>query len=159
VSLTSSDLELVSDAGTIQSVGMRFAGVTVPRGATIVAAWVQFQVDEATTVFTSVQVRGQKSGQAAAFTTALRDVSTRPRTTAVVSWSPPSWPVIGAAGADQRTPSLTSIIQEIVNETGWGSGNALALIVTGTGARVAESQDGAPLAAPLLHVEYRPIAP
>jgi hypothetical protein len=44
------------------------------------------------------------------------------------------------------------VIQEIVNRSGWASGNALALIVTGTGERVAESYDGS--AAPELHIEY-----
>jgi hypothetical protein len=159
VSLTSSDLELVSDTGALQTVGIRFAGVAVPRGSTIVAAWVQFQVDEPTTVATTVQIRGQASAQALAFTTALRNISTRPRTTAAVSWSPPPWPTIGAAGLDQRTPSLTGVIQEIVSQAGWASGNALALIVTGAGERVAESQNGAPQAAALLHVEYRTTSP
>ena len=46
------------------------------------------------------------------------------------------------------------VIQEIVSQPGWASGNALALIVTGTGERVAESRDGAPEGAPLLHIEY-----
>jgi hypothetical protein len=155
VSLTSSDLELVTDTGAVQTVGMRFPGAAIPRGAIIVAAHVQLQVDEPTTVATTVQIRGQASGEAAAFTTALRNVSARPRTTAAVSWSPPAWPTTGAAGQDQRTPSLVGVIQEIVNQAGWASGNALALIVTGTGERVAESQNGAPQAAPLLHVEYR----
>jgi hypothetical protein len=155
VSLTSSDLELVSDKGALQTVGLRFAGVAVPRGATIVAAYVQFQVDEPTTVATTVQIRGEAATQATAFTTALGNVSTRPRTVAAVSWSPPPWAVIGAAGQDQRTPSLVGVIQEIVDQAGWASGNALALIVTGSGERVAESQNGAPQAAPLLHIEYR----
>ena len=37
---------------------------------------------------------------------------------------------------------------------GWSSGNALALIVTGTGERVAEAYEGDQAGAPLLHVEY-----
>ena len=35
-------------------------------------------------------------------------------------------------------------------------GNSLVLIITGTGERVAESFDGLPAAAPLLHVEFPP---
>src|SRR5207244_8385460 len=42
VNLTSPDLELVHD-GTDQVVGMRFRNVTVPKGATIAHAWVQFE--------------------------------------------------------------------------------------------------------------------
>ena len=45
VNLTSSDLELVYD-GSDQTVGIRFNGVTIPQGASIRNAYVQFQVDE-----------------------------------------------------------------------------------------------------------------
>jgi hypothetical protein len=41
-----------------------------------------------------------------------------------------------------------------VSRTGWSSGNALLLINSGSGQRVAESYDGLPSVAPLLHVEY-----
>lgn len=57
--------------------------------------------------------------------------------------------------AAQRTPSLVSVIQEIVGQSGWARGNALALIVTGSGNRTAESFEGDPNGAPLLHVMYR----
>jgi hypothetical protein len=153
--LTSSDLELVTDGSTAQTVGMRFASVAIPQGRTIVAAYVQFQVDEATTAATNLRIDGQAANTALVFTNAANNISSRPRTTAFVNWSPASWPTVGAAGLAQRTPSLVPIIQEVVNRPGWASGNALALIVTGTGSRVAEAFDGVPAAAPLLHVEYQ----
>jgi hypothetical protein len=49
---------------------------------------------------------------------------------------------------------MASVIQEIVNRPGWSSGNALMVIITGSGERVAESYDGDPDGAPLLHVVY-----
>jgi uncharacterized repeat protein (TIGR02543 family) len=49
---------------------------------------------------------------------------------------------------------MASVIQEIVNRPGWSSGNALVVIITGSGERVAESHDGDPDGAPLLHVVY-----
>jgi hypothetical protein len=60
----------------------------------------------------------------------------------------------GEAGPDQQTPNIASIIQEIVNRPGWSSGNSIVIIVTGTGERTAESYDGNPNGAPLLHLEY-----
>ena len=39
-----------------------------------------------------------------------------------------------------------------MNRPGWNSGNALVLLVTGSGARIAEAFDGSPSGAPLLHV-------
>jgi hypothetical protein len=76
-----------------------------------------------------------------------------------VAWSPPDWTSVGAAGAAERTPDLSALLQEIVDRPGWAPGNALVLVVTGTGTRTAESFDGAPAAAPVLRVEYRLEAP
>ncbi|MGH9146395.1 MAG: PKD domain-containing protein, partial [Vicinamibacterales bacterium] len=152
VSLTSSDLELVVD-GSNQTVGMRFNGVAVEKGATINNAWIQFQADQTSSVATSVMIRGQAADNATTFTTSAANLSSRPKTTAAVSWSPVPWNTVGAAGADQRTPNLSSVIQEIVNRAGWSSGNSLAILITGTGQRVAESFNGVPGAAPLLHIE------
>jgi hypothetical protein len=41
----------------------------------------------------------------------------------------PVWTVPGQSGPDQRTPNLASIIQEIVNQPGWASGNALSIFI------------------------------
>lgn len=94
VDLTSSDLELTTDGSKVQTIGMRFPALAVPKNAVIANAWVQFQVDEATTTSTSLKIEGQASG------------------------------------------------------------HALALIITGTGHRVAVAHDGIPAGAPLLHVDY-----
>ena len=62
---------------------------------------------------------------------------------------------VGAAGLDQRTADLTSVIQEVVSRPGWAEGNSLVLVVSGTGERVAESADGISTDdAPMLHIEY-----
>src|SRR6185295_1676615 len=97
---------------------------------------------------------GQLSGDTVTFTTASNNVSARPRTSAFVNWTPANWPTVGAAGPDQRTPNVASIVQEIVNQATWASGHALVIIITGTGHRVAVAHDGTPAGAPLLHVEY-----
>jgi PKD repeat protein len=154
--LTSSDLELVNDGGVDQTVGMRFAGVAIPPGAWISDAYVQFQVDETPSLPTFLTIQGEATDNAATFGSADGDISTRPRTGAAVPWDPPPWPTTGVAGMDQRTPQLAAVIQEIVDRGGWASGNALAIIVTGTGQRVAEAFDGVPAAAPLLFVEFHP---
>ena len=77
----------------------------------------------------------------------------RPLTTASMGWTPGAW-AVGEAGTNQRTPDLAAIIQEVISRPAWVSGNALALIITGTGHRTAWAWDGNELAAPLLHVEY-----
>jgi parallel beta-helix repeat protein len=151
--LTSSDLELVEDDGN-QTVGLRFRGVDIPPGAEIIDAYVQFQVDEKTAVETSLVVHGEYAGDAAAFVAAAGNISSRQKTQAIAAWSPPPWTSTGQADSAQRTPNIAAIIREIVGHPGWQPGNALVIIVTGTGQRVAESYDGSRTGAPLLHVEY-----
>jgi hypothetical protein len=153
MNLISSDLELVRDIVN-QSVGIRFTGVDIPQGATIVNAYVQFQVDETTSEATSLTIEGEDIDDATPFTSSDWDISSRARTLADVSWSPEAWLKAGQAGTDQRTPDLSSVIQEIVNQSGWSIGNSLVVIITGTGKRVAESYDIDQGGAPLLHVEY-----
>lgn len=153
VDLSSSDLELVTDRTVQQTVGLRFTGLAIPPGATITSAWIQFTADEAQSVNTSLAISAQASDTAPTFTTAVGNVSARPRTGAV-TWSPAPW-TLNAAGADQRTPDLSALVQEVVSRPGWASGNALAFIVSGTGHRTADAYDGGSAVAPLLHVEYR----
>jgi hypothetical protein len=133
---------------------MRFTGLSIPQGATIVNAFVQFRVDEATSTATSLTIQCQASDNAPTFTSVTANISSRPRTSTSVPWSPVPWTSVGQAGPDQRTPDIAAVLQEIVNRPGWASGNSLAIIITGTGERVAEAYDGASSAAPLLHVEY-----
>ena len=80
-------------------------------------------------------------------------MANRIRTTASVAWdNVPAWGSVGESGVKQQTPDLKTIIQEVVNRSGWAS-NALVFLITGTGKRVAESYTEV-VKAPLLHVEY-----
>jgi VCBS repeat-containing protein len=133
---------------------MRFTGIDIPQGAIITAASIQFQTDETDSVATSLEIRGQDADDTATFTSEDGNISSRPVTAASVDWAPAAWTSVGEAGADQRTPDLSQIIQEIVDRPGWASGNAMAIIVTGTGERTAESYNGSPSSAPLLHIEF-----
>jgi hypothetical protein len=151
----SSDLELGTDGGAPQTVGIRFTGVDIPQGATIDSAYIQFKVDETSTGATLLSLRGEASDNAGTFANVVGGVSSRPTTAVSTSWSPASWTTVGAAGADQRSSDIGAVIQEIVNRPGWVQGNALAIIIIGTGERIAESYNGDQAGAPLLHVEYR----
>lgn len=152
VALDSSDLELTTDGGRRQRVGLRFTDIAVPRGAEITAAWVQFQVDEVSGGAASLRITGQAADAAPPFTGAIRNVSSRARTSTIVDWTPPPWRNVHAAGPRQRTPDLSAVIGEIVDRPGWAPGNALALFVGGTGRRTAEAYDGS--GGPTLHIEY-----
>ena len=148
MSIGSSDLELVSDAGGNQTVGIRFNDVHIPQGALIVNAYIQFQVDEVNSELTTLQITGEDVDNALAFTSVNFNLSSRTTTDAVVTWSPPTWDTVGEAGVDQQTANISSILQEIIDRSGWLDGNSLVILITGTGERTAESFNGNPLAAP-----------
>ncbi len=151
--LTSSDLEMVED-DVVQTVGLRFTNLALPPGATIVDAWVRFSVDESTSVPTTLTLRAHATDDAPAFMSLSGDLSGRPLTSAAVSWTPQEWSSVGASGPAQTTPGLAPIVQEIVDRPGWSSGGALALIITGSGKRVAAAWDDGPATAAVLHVDY-----
>jgi hypothetical protein len=151
----SSDLELIQES-TAQIVGVRFANLDIPPGAHIVSAYIQFMADETHDGPTSLVIQGEATDNAAAFTTAAGDISSRARTGAAVPWaSIPPW-AAKDVGPSQRTGDISDVIQEIVDRDGWARNNALAVIISGSGRRTAESFDGGVTKAPLLHVDYAP---
>lgn len=154
VSRSSKNLELVTDT-LPQVVGLRFPGVQVPRGATVTSAHVQFTTSAVTTAATSLEVRVQQSGDAAPISGTAYNLSSRLSSASTpVAWVPAPWSTVGAAGAEQRTPALTAGLQQVVARGDWSAGNAVLVLVTGTGKRTAWAWDGNAAAAPVLHLTY-----
>ena len=152
MTLNSSDLELIKDGSNDQVVGLRFNSINVPKGAQIINAYLEFEVDETSTTSTSLTFWAQASDNPTTFTSSSNNISSRSKTTASVAWnSVPSWTVLNAK---HKTPNLASVVQEIVNRGGWVSGNSMAFIIQGSGTRMAESWDGEAVAAPLLVITY-----
>jgi len=160
--LSSSDLELNGSLGGtgIGYVGMRWTNVTIPQGATIDSAKIQFHVDEVfSNVAITVTFRGEDIDNAPAFSSTASDISNRTETTASVGWAVPDWVFIHDEGSAQLSTELKTIVQEIVDRVGWVSGNALIIMIkawSGTGERTAESYDGEAASAPELQITYTP---
>jgi len=70
--------------------------------------------------------------------------------------------VWGQPQGAERTPDISRVIQEIVDQAGWAAGNAMVIIFADNpanpseGSREAEAFDGDAGKAPLLHIEYTP---
>lgn len=150
VNRTSTDLELA----TGRTVGIRFTSLAIPPGAEIASAYLQFTADEIHAGATALLISGDDRDTSPSLGTGSFSISSRPRTAAVVEWSPAPWNTIGEAAEAQRTPDLRAIVQEIVDRAGWQSGNAISFLVSGTGKRVGVSRDRSASLAPLLVVEY-----
>lgn len=158
--IDSSDLELAwdhDDPNRAQTIGVRFANVTIPQGATILSAAIQFACDEPDKNRNpfNVTISGEAVDDAALYENIDNNISSRSRTVTSVIWADiPDWTVEHEAGENQRTPDLGAMVQEIVNRSGWAEGNALAFILEGEGTRTAESFDGASELAPTLLVTF-----
>jgi hypothetical protein len=165
----SSDLEL-GEEGSAQIVGMRWRNITIPQGATITSAYIEFTVDEVQTgTPANVTFYGEAADNAVAFENVAYNISSahyNNPTSASVAWNNiPGWDTVGQT---KQSPDIKTIIQEIVDRGGWVSGNSLVVVdrggwvsgnslvvlVTGSGRRTADSHDSSPTTAPLLHVVY-----
>jgi len=166
--LGSSDLELghegAASATSLQTVGVRFTGVDIPKGVTIKKAWVQFAADDVDDPYhnaaVSLIITGELSPDPVEFSSSIGDISSRPTTTASAVWDIPVWGAVRATGPTERTPDLSRVIQEIVDQDGWAAGNAMVIILEDNpanpseGTREAEAFDGDASLAALLHIEY-----
>ena len=160
VDLTSTHLELpIPRAGVSTSprdplVGLRFAGLPIPQGATITHAAIQFTAAGTQSETTTLDITVEATDHATAFSATAGNLSNRPVTDTRLVWQPPAWSVLGEATASQRTPNLAGILQDIISRPGWASGNAIALFIKGTGRRTADAFDKSGGSPPRLSVTY-----
>ncbi len=162
ISFTSTDIEMVFDdfqSSGNQTVGLRFNSVDVPQGAIISNAYIQFTTDEINTGATNLTIVGEDVDNASPFTTTTNEITNRTKTQASASWNPPDWNLVGEQSAAQQTTDISSIIQEIVDRSGYAINNSMVIVITGTGERTAESYDGSPSQAAQLCIEYAIICP
>ncbi len=160
----SSDLEMpYEDAGTPSSTDEQLTCLRyilpLAKGAQIAKASVEFTCDETKDGSKPVNliIEGQLALNPPAFTTAAADLSGRaPWTTAQAKWAVENWTAVGQKSS---TPDIAAILQELVNQDGWVSGNAVVLALRddksspSTGQRCADAfEDGANVA-PVLHLE------
>ncbi len=163
----SSDLEMPYedsiDISDKQVIGIRWV-VPVPKGAKITKAYVQFNCDETKsgTLAVNLIIQGQLAPNAPVFTTAASDVTSRPTTTAQVKWAVENWT---AVDQKSKTPDLSAILQEIIDQPGWVGGNALVLSFSddasnpSKGIRCADAVESGANVAPVLHIEvFNPAA-
>ena len=88
---------------------------------------------------TELTLHAELAGDAVAFTEIRENISVRQRTAASVNWSAEPWEVALERSVRQRTPDLAALIQEVVDRPDWNEGNALVLLISGSGERLAVS--------------------
>jgi hypothetical protein len=155
---------------TTEHVGSRFQNVTIPNASTINDAIYTVSLVSATLDEPLHQVRGQAADTTLAFTTALNNIDSRPRTTATVQWnstglgSSTGFVEWGAATFGGAGATIETIIQEIVNRAGWVSGNSMVLIweqhtLDATRDLFIDEYDASSAQAPKLDIDYTGAGP
>ena len=139
----SSDLDLTYDTAGDGSggtrgdvvIGLRYAGVSLPRNAVILDARISFTrsgtaADNAGTV--TLSFKGQAHDDATTFVYGGAgnpvnfDITGRPTTATEIIWNvTSSW-----GGLPVPSVNLAAIVQEIVDRDGWNVGNALVFIIS-----------------------------
>ncbi len=143
------------DMSPSQTNGVRFQSVNVPNGAMILDARIIFTARNSDSSSTALTFFGHLTSDAATFSTSCNgcyDVSGRTKTSTSVTWNPTSW----STNNEYPSDDLSGIVQEIVSQAGWTSGNAMAFVQTngGAGQRRAYTYNGSSSRAAKLEVTY-----
>jgi hypothetical protein len=164
---TTDDIEEVRSSGAIgtsstslqfgditQLVGIRFPNVSIPIGATVTKACIQFSTRYTSALNATVNIVAQK-GNAAAFTSTARNFSSRPFTSAQVTWATQAWTVSNERTTKQRTPDISLLVNEALS-SGWTGSGALAfkLWANVAGEATAIAHSTATASNPELVIEY-----
>jgi hypothetical protein len=109
--------------------GLRFTSVSIPRNATIVSA--HLDVESVSTQWISVDF--EYSAHAASDSPPFSTTSKPSQRTALSPRVTHSSNVQWLAGTRYSLDEIAPVIQPVVSQAGWNSGNALSLILHGTG--------------------------
>ncbi|MCW8107366.1 PilC/PilY family type IV pilus protein [Alteromonas ponticola] len=156
VSLTSNNIKL-SDGTNEVLAGMRFSDLDIPQGATITSAYIRLTSSGTNFPATSLSIRGELSADSVTFNSSTNNLSARPKTASEILWdSDNAFPL-----SDEiiTTPDLSSIVQEVVDQTAWCGGQALSVLITGNSSdsgssRKVKSYDQGTGGSPQLVVTY-----
>ncbi len=171
---SSADLEFGNENGILQLVGLRFQGLGITTGSLIHSASINFTANEADGGSLVIPVFGELSPDAVAFgdaspTSTATPISGRNLTAATALWDMGLWDPMDPTANTAATPDLAAIVQEIVNQSSWSSGNSMAFIfqndpdLTETSERIAVSFDDPldpnHLSVPVLSINFTPTLP
>ncbi len=135
------------------TLGIYFDRVNVPQGAHIANAYLEFTTAHPESQPTALEIHAELSGNALALKFEKGNLSRRHRTAASVNWEPNAWIKVGE---QERSPNLAPILEEVFAQAGWQSGNAVVLLIDGSGRRIVQAFDEDGRGAPKLYIELQP---
>ncbi|SDO81154.1 PilC/PilY family type IV pilus protein [Pseudomonas jinjuensis] len=141
---------------TNRTTGLRFQNVAIPKDAIITSARIDFVPAASDDRPVTFSVTAQNSSDANIFTADATNFTGRPKTANSSTWTPAEWrttkPQVYVEG-----PTVTALVQTVVNNNDWCGNNSMAFFITptaGSGNRTAFSVDAAKDLQPVLNVKY-----
>lgn len=136
----------------------RFTAVTIAQADTIDIAYMTLTPEATRSGVTAIGVLDAEASNSGDAPISDADWDNEVKTTATVAWNPiPTFTTDVAV----NTPSIVTVVQELINRAGWVSGNAVNLFLhdealsSSIGAfRSWNSYDNSTTKAPKLHIEY-----
>ena len=152
VNLYSGQLKLEQD----NLVGLRFGNILIPPDALITKAYLTFTTQDNHSTDATFTITANLVTNSPSFTTAQKNLSSRPKTTNQMSWTVPAW----VENKKNASPNLHQIVQEVIEQPSWQSGQAMSFMISSSGLRIAKSFEKSSALAPELVIEYQiPPAP
>lgn len=136
----------------------RFLNILIPNAATITVAYITLTGKDDSSGGTCTAVIEAEDEDSPTAVVSNADWHALSRTTASVTWSP-----VAAVTTDEelQTPSIVTVVQELVNRGGWASGNNMQFLVhddaeasSANAYRNFRSYDDSTTKAPLLTITY-----
>ncbi len=139
--------------------GIRINNITIPKNATINSASITFIANASDSNASNYEINIQNNDNPGTFINVDNNISDRWDEADKISW--PNIPPI-TVNTPFSTPDLTSLVQRIVDRSGWTANNSMAFIfkfISGSGEREVVSYDNDPNRAALLQVNYEGVVP
>jgi type IV pilus assembly protein PilY1 len=137
VSLSGEPLVLSQGKQTLFT-GLRFQNLNIPQGAVITSAFIRFTSHAFNSAETVMTIDAELSADSAAFSNTESDLSSRTLSTNTIIWDTDNgFPL---AGQTVSTPELSSLVQEIVDQSDWCGGNDMSFIIRSTGATASSAR-------------------
>jgi hypothetical protein len=102
-----------------QLVAIRFIGVSLPHLAYLDNAFIRLTALYVSYFPVTLRIWAERTGNSKPFSGTDQEVSKKSRTAACVDWSVPDWTISGESTANQQSPDLSPVLQEIVSLPDW----------------------------------------
>lgn len=155
MSMDSRTLDMTSNNKLQYKTGIHIPQLNIPANAQIIDAFLEFGVRDGSGSQAQLQIAVEQAANARAFNDERYTLSQRPLFPNPIAWKPQNWDRADYQDSRQHSSDIAALVQQLIQQPGWQTGNAVNFVIQGTGDVKATSYDRDPNLAPRLLVRYR----